>query len=364
MVEKTESRISDEFELSDEKLMGNTNRWRRFGEPVPAGRSNKEDGSPDYGLFGPGSIVWKVLLHPATITFQSVAQWGLQLMYKPVTAGVRDQDPLARKLRQGKLTAFDYFERLQRNSGIHAPMWFGDTTTAEGIWNHLYRIHSHVEGGVVDVGEPELGGFSATGPRDVMLAALTEMVGMLWVYENFAWHGDQPPHRLSDEERDQYIDESAAYLRMVGAPEDEIPHTMAEADAMFDKYQEFFKKSETADIMPDTGQHFDQLMHDQIENNWHPTQQKAVDLLNEFFHDLMPEVIASYPEKIQLWGAGWNEEQRAEGARKLADSQQRIRQMQESPETRHRALKGFWGPDGIELIKAARELDGKVRAAL
>ncbi|MBO1359991.1 DUF2236 domain-containing protein [Acetobacter sacchari] len=344
--------------------MGNANRWRRFGVPVPAGGSKKEDGSPDYGLFGPGSIVWKVALHPSNIVFQSVAQWGLQLMYKPVTAGVRDQDPLARKVRQGKLTAFDYFERLQRNSGIHAPMWFGDTATAEGIWKHLYRIHSHVEGGVIDVGEPGLGGFSATGSREVMWAALTEMVGMLWVYEHFAWHGDTPPSRLSDEERDQYISESAAYLRLVGSPEDEIPHTMAEADALFDKYQDLFKKSETADIMPDTGQHFAQLMHEQIKNNWHPTQQKVIDLLNEFFNEPMPAVIASYPEKIQLWGAGWGEAQRAEGVKKLAGSQKRIRQMQESPETFQRALDVFWGPDGTELINVARELDEKVRVAL
>lgn len=60
--------------VTKERLAGNAQRWRRFGEPVPAGHSLKEDGTPDYGLFGPGSMVWQVLLHPATIVFQYAFQ--------------------------------------------------------------------------------------------------------------------------------------------------------------------------------------------------------------------------------------------------------------------------------------------------
>lgn len=259
-------------ELTDEKLRGNVRRWRRFGAPTAAGQTLKEDGTPDYGLFGPGSVVWKVLLHPASIVFQSAAQWGLQELYKPVESGVRDQDPIARKARKGTFTAFDYFERLQRNSGMHAPMWLGDTETAERMWGHLYRIHQHVEGDVIDVGEPELGGYSAAGPRDAMWAALTEMCGMLWVYEHFAWHGDEAPHRLPDDERDQYFRESAAYLELVYSPEDEIPHSVADVNALFQKYKELFTASETAGIMPDTGQKFSDVIAQQIKANWHPTQ--------------------------------------------------------------------------------------------
>ena len=83
--------------VTKERLEGNAQRWRRFGEPVPAGQSTKEDGTPDYGLFGPGSVVWEVLLHPATIVFQYAFQGLMQSTYKPVIAGVRDHDPLSRK---------------------------------------------------------------------------------------------------------------------------------------------------------------------------------------------------------------------------------------------------------------------------
>src|SRR5262245_19828970 len=87
--------------ITREKFEGTAKRWRRFGEPVPAGASLKTDGSVDYGIFGPDSVVWQVLLHPATIVFQYAFQGLLQATYKPVIAGVRDHDPLSRKARKG-----------------------------------------------------------------------------------------------------------------------------------------------------------------------------------------------------------------------------------------------------------------------
>ena len=360
MSEQDAESSSEEFALSVEKLMGNPERWRRLGVPVAAGRSINDDGTPDYGLFGPSSVVWKVILHPATIIYQTVAQFSMQLMYKPVVAGVRDADPLATKVRAGKLTAFDSFERFQRNSGLHAPMWFGDTRTAETMWAHLHALHAHVKGGLIDVGQPELGEYHADGPRDVMWAALTEMMGMLFVYEHFAWHGDTPPQRLPNHERDQYVADSAAYLRVVGAPEEEIPQTMADVDALFHRYQDLFKKTETMNIMPESGKDFAALSEEQIKKNWHPTQQMAVDVLEGFFMKPTNLVIASYPTYLQIWGAGWDEEKRAEEAENLKAALPEIKARQESPDVERRAIDLFWGPDGHELISSARALMKRV----
>ncbi|MEN3793020.1 oxygenase MpaB family protein [Fulvimarina sp. MAC3] len=356
MSEQVAKRSSEEFALSVEKLMGSPSRWRRLGVPVAAGRRNHEDGTPDYGLFGPSSVVWKVLLHPATIIYQTPAQFSMQLMYKPVVAGVRDADPLATQVRAGTLTAFDSFNRFQRNSGLHAPMWFGDTRTAETMWAHLHALHDHVQGGLIDVGQPELGEYHADGPRDVMWAGLTEMMGMLWTYEHFAWHGDSPPQPLPDDERDQYVAESAAYLRLVGAPEAEIPQTMADVEALFGKYQELFKKTDTMYIMPDSGKDFSALAQQQIQKNWHPTQKMAVDVLDEFFNKPTNLVIASYPIYLQIWGAGWDDAKRAEMAENLKTAQPEIRARQESPDVERRAIDLFWGPDAHELISSARAL--------
>ena len=356
MSEQVAERSSEDFVLTKEKLMGSPSRWRRLGVPVAAGQRTHDDGTPDYGLFGPSSVVWKVILHPATIIYQTVAQFSMQLMYKPVVAGVRDADPLATKVRAGTLTAFDSFERFQRNSGLHAPMWLGDTRSAETIWAHLHALHAHVKGGLIDVGQPELGEYHADGPRDVMWAALTEMMGMLWMYENFAWHGDTPPQQLPDDERDQYVAESAEYLRLVGAQEEEIPQTMADVDALFHKYQELFKKTDTMNIMPESGKDFSVLSEEQIKKNWHPTQQMALDVLNEFFVEPSNNVIASYPTYLQIWGADWDEEKRAEEAENLKAALPDIKARQESPDVERRAIDLFWGPDAHELIASARAL--------
>ena len=93
--------------VTKERLLGSESRWRRFGKPTPAGEQ-----SSDYGVFGPDSVAWEVLLHPATIVFQSAAQFVLQLTYKPIFAGVRDWDPISRKARVGELTVFDLFDRF------------------------------------------------------------------------------------------------------------------------------------------------------------------------------------------------------------------------------------------------------------
>lgn len=166
--------------VTKERLYGKESRWRRMGAPRPASAET------DFGVFGPGSVAWDVLLHPATLVFQTAAQGVLQLTYKPILAGIRDWDPLSRKARAGTLTLFDYFDRVQRNSGIHAPMWLGDRATAQRVAEHLGNIHAKVAADLIDSGAPELGGYSANSPRESMWAALTEMHSMLWIYESLA----------------------------------------------------------------------------------------------------------------------------------------------------------------------------------
>lgn len=194
-----------------------------------------------------------MLLHPATIVFETAAQASLQFLYKPVTAGIPDLDPISRKARKGTFTMFDFFERFQRNAGIHAPMWLGDTATAENMAAHLHRIHGHVVGPVIDPEDPSLGGYAADQPRDAMWAALTEMHAILCVYENLAWNGDQPPQPLTPEERDQYVLEIGAYLRLVGTDESEIPTNMAELGALYEKYLPYFGLRESVFADLETG---------------------------------------------------------------------------------------------------------------
>jgi uncharacterized protein (DUF2236 family) len=343
--------------VTEERLLGTERRWRRFDEVTPAGKSLKADGTPDYGIFGPGSIVWGVLLHPATIVFETIAQTTLQLQYKPIAAGIRDNDPTSHKGRDGTLTIFDGFERLQRNSGMHAPMWFGDTPTATRMAEFLHKIHGHVHGDIIDVSTPELGGYAASEPRDAMWAAITELHPILWMYERFAYHIGGGPRRLTDEQRDQYVREMGAYLRLVGAIEEEIPSTMAELDALYEKHSDFFVHSETINILPETGENIQEILNQTLRQNWHPSQQLAVDVLHEVYTRFQDPIRATFPESLQI-RIGLDQAQRAKVAQALEESQDLIRELQQ-PENERRLMRMMWGPDGVTLIESARELHQK-----
>jgi len=344
----------DERVISTEKLYGDANRWRRFGEPVPAGTSTKPDGSPDFGLFGPGTMVWEVVLHPAVIALESIAQSLLQLTYKPIAAGIRDHDPISRKARAGTVTYFDTFERFQRNAGMHAPMWLGDTPTASKMAGHLHRIHKRVAGPIIDIANPELGGYAASGPRDAMFAALTEMDAMLHIYEACAYHGSEPPRKLSAAQRDQYFLEASAYLRLMGAPEDEIPKNAADVDALYEKYDHLFGESHTIDIIPETGENYKELLTKVTQKNFHPSQMKSIELLKEQFGQLRQPILGALSARARRH-AGLNESESELAVQALHATLPAIREMQEETAEKE-TLRLMWGPDAVNLVNSARNL--------
>lgn len=357
---RTEARQPGIPIVTEELMLGNVARWRRFGEVVPAGGSLDSDGVPDNGLFGPGSIVWRVLLHPATIVFETAAQGAFQFLYKPITAGIRDLDPISRKARKGTFTMFDFFERFQRNAGMHAPMWLGDTATAQNMAAHLHRIHGHVVGPVIDPDDPSIGGYAAAEPRDAMWAALTEMHAILCVYEKLAWNGDEPPQPLTPEERDQYVREIGSYLRLVGAEESEIPTSMAELDALYEKYWPYFglKESVFADL--ETGVNMIAQYKNVGQKNWDPSHKLATDALTEVYEQWHDVTNAILPERLQV-ASGLSQAQIDASDEILARHEKGIRELQ-SPENDARLARLLWGPDGVDLIDNARRLQAAALA--
>ncbi|WP_072803276.1 oxygenase MpaB family protein [Rhodococcoides yunnanense] len=344
-------------EVTKEHLLGTERRWRRFGQPVPAGGSLKEDGTPDYGIFGPGSVVWDVLLHPAIITFHHAGQAQMQDIYKPIVAGVRDWEPISRKGRAGTLTIFDAFERASRGAGMHLPLWLGDTATAERMAKHLHKIHTKVAGDIIDVGHPELGGYAAAGPRESLWAALTEMHPMLRVYEAFAFRGFRLPKRLPPETRDQFMAETAAYCRLHGADENEIPKTMAELSALYTKYEDLFTHSDTIAIHPETGEDYRKVNGKAIAGNTIPSHKLPRKPLMFLYGKLGVAVTGALPAKAQVELNKTPEQ--IEAARR---ARTRILPLawilQRGPVERY-FMRLMWGPDGVDLITSARKLHKK-----
>lgn len=342
--------------VSKERLYGTAARWRRFGEPTPAGTGD----APDYGVFGPGTVAWEVLLHPATIVFQSAAQFVLQLTYKPIAAGVRDWDPISRKARKRELTAMDAFDRVQRNSGIHAPMWLGDTDTATRVAKHLNNIHAKVKGEVIDIGHPELGGYDANSPRESMWAALTEMHSMLWLYETFAFHGMRRPRKLPAAKRDQFIKEVAEYAKLFPAAGEDLPTSMAELNALYKRDADLFGESETMGIIPATGQDFHTISKASIKKNFHPSQVKV--MIQLMLHNVLFKipVLASVSGKTRRsMGISRGKEKTIFAVTVLAMP---IIWIVQQPAVEKRFMRLMWGPDAVELIESARKVQAEYLA--
>lgn len=346
--------------VTKERLMGSTNRWRRYEEPTPAGHSRNESGSPDFGIFGPDSVVWEVLLHPATIVFQFTFQGLIQASYKPIYAGVRDVDPMARNARKNTLTAFDVFERGQRNSGMHAPMWLGDSKTAKRMADFLHNVHKKVKGDVIDVGQPELGGYAASNPRDAMWAALTEMHSMLWLYESFAFRGGWLPRKLPAEKRDKYISEVAAYCLLVGAEKDEIPHTMDELKALYKKYEHLWGSSDTIKLFPDTGENWEELVTTNIKKNFHRSQIGAAFYAFVLDHGIFRQLAAGASSAKLRENIGMGSIRSAVTVFLSKAALPLIWLLQRGPFER-KYMRLMWGPDGVMLIKSARELRSEIK---
>jgi len=346
--------------VTKERMLGTERRWRRFGEPVPAGRSLTAEGSPDYGIFGPGSVVWDVLLHPAVIVFHHAGQQQMQDAYAPIGAGIRDHEPLTRKAREGTLTAFDTFERASRGAGMHLPMWLGDTPTAQLMAKHLHNIHRKVAGDLIDSGRPELGGYAASEPREAMWAALTEMHPMLRIYEAFAFRDGRLPHRLPAEKRDQFVAEVAAYCRLHGAPEDEIPTTMAELSALYAKYAELFTPSKTRNLDPRTGEDYRDLMAASIKKNFRPSHVRAIIPTIVLYIVLGLPVTGAMSRKARTaMGLGPARQAVAVASTTLALP---LAWLMQRPRIERYYLRLMWGPDGVTLIESARALHAEARA--
>jgi uncharacterized protein (DUF2236 family) len=347
--------------VSPERLLGDAPRWRRFGEPVPAGGATRPDGTPDYGVFGPGSIAWEVLLHPAVICFQTAAQTNLQFTYKPIFAGIRDWDPISRKGRSGELTLFDVFDRAQRNSGIHTPMWLGTSETARRVAKHLHNIHAKVKGESIDAGEPELGGYDANGPRDSMWAALTELHSMLWVYEKLGFREDgSPPRRLEPAQRDQFIAETAEYCRLFASPEEEIPTSMADLWALYAKYDHLFRRSQTINTIPLTRQNIYQVGLRSALRNFHISQLRTLVPIAKV--NALPFLPSVY--YFPTWGAmsGKTRKNHGFGPVRNALAVASLRVMRplvkraQRPESEAKMMRLLWGPDAVMLVESARRL--------
>lgn len=159
----------------------------------------------DEGLFGPGSVAWRLHSEPALLV-GGLRALMLQALHPLAIAAVRDHSDYQS----------DVWGRFNRTSGYVASTIFGDTATAAQLSARVRRVHRRVTGVDIVTGLP----YSADDP-DLLLWIHTTLVdSFLAAYERYVGP-------LAAADGDRYVAEMVRQAELVGLRPDQVPATVA-----------------------------------------------------------------------------------------------------------------------------------------
>jgi uncharacterized protein (DUF2236 family) len=163
----------------------------------------------DPGLFGPGSVTWRVHAHPSML-IAGLAALIQQTTHPLAMAGVSDHsnyrdDPLG---------------RLGRTASFVTATTYGSTEVAEQMIEAVKAVHTRVKGTAPD-GRP----YDASDPELIVWVHMTEVVNFLRAHQRFV------PLPVWGEAADRYFHEMAVIPERLGATG--VPRSRSEARAYF-----------------------------------------------------------------------------------------------------------------------------------
>ncbi len=162
---------------------------------------------PQAGIYGPGSMMWKV--GRESISFLGAGRAVLLQLAHPWIANAIDQHSQTRNdpLGRGRRTFINVFS-----------MVFGNTRQVRAVAENVHRIHGYIKGTLPE----ESGAFA----KDSYYQA-NAVDAMLWVHATL-WDTQLrmyelvfPP--LSATEKEQYYQETKLFAHLFGIPEEAIP---------------------------------------------------------------------------------------------------------------------------------------------
>jgi uncharacterized protein (DUF2236 family) len=165
----------------------------------------------DYGLFGPGSVTWKVHSSPVMLV-GGLRALLIQALHPLAMAGVTQYSDFRS----------DPLRRLRGTSAYVHAVTFGDTHTAHEAAARVRRLHGRVRGVDRVTGRP----FSAMDPDTLLWVHCVEVHSFLAGYR--AYGG-----RLGESEQDRYLAEQVAAAELMEIPTAMIPDSLAAYRAYF-----------------------------------------------------------------------------------------------------------------------------------
>lgn len=164
------------------------------------------------GLFGPGSVVWRVHGDVTTMMVGGVAALLLQMLHPAVLAGVWDHSGFRE----------DMLVRLRRTARFIALTTYGSRSEAEGVIARVRDIHASVRG-LLPNGNP----YEADDPHLLTWVHVTETSNFLDAWIRYA----EP--RMSISDQDRYFAEVALVAEKLGASD--VPKSRAATMALIDR---------------------------------------------------------------------------------------------------------------------------------
>lgn len=166
----------------------------------------------DHGLFGPESAAWKIY-GEAIINIGGARAVLMQLAHPLVAMGVSEHSRYM----------IDPFGRARDTFMLGQMLNFGSTQTARNAAHTINRVHKHVHGtlpeqaGKYQAGTP----YDARDPELLLWVQATLIDSILLVYSMFIGP-------LSQDEQEQYYQETKKVGRLLGLTERDMPKTVDE----------------------------------------------------------------------------------------------------------------------------------------
>lgn len=157
----------------------------------------------DLGLFGPGSMVWRIHADPASLV-GGLRALLIQALHPVAMAAVA----------QNSNYRDDPWSRLMRTSEYLSITTFGDTASAQAAGARLRSIHKSIKG--VD---PVTGrAYRADDPDLLLWVHNVEVHSFLKSYRVYAGP-------IDDRDADRYVREMVRHAELVGLRPEEVPHS-------------------------------------------------------------------------------------------------------------------------------------------
>ncbi len=157
----------------------------------------------DLGLFGPGSIAWRVHRHPAML-IGGLRALMIQALHPLAMAGVANHS----NYRQ------DVWGRFNRSATYVTTTVFGDTATAEAAGRKVRAVHRSIHGIDSVTGRP----YAADDPELLLWVHACLVDSFIAAYRRFIGP-------LSEADADRYLGEMVRQAALAATPPEMVPTT-------------------------------------------------------------------------------------------------------------------------------------------